>query len=221
MASVLYLHGFASGPQSSKGLFFERRFAEQGIEVDLPDLSGGDFERLTISGQLEIIDRRVRQKTPDLIIGSSLGGYLAALYAARHPGRFRALVLLAPGFGFARRWPESLGEEVVRLWRERGWTEVYHYGLQRACRLGYQLLEDGRRYEDYPEVRDPTLVIHGTRDEVVPPRWSEEFAAGRPQVTLRLLDSDHPLLDVLDAVWELVQGFIGPAVNAVNRWDCV
>jgi len=114
MASVLYLHGFASGPQSSKGIFFQQRFEARGVAFEAPDLSGGDFERLTLTGQLEIIHRQVERQAPSAVIGSSLGGYLAALYAARHPGVFRALLLLAPGFGFARRWPQSLGEEITK-----------------------------------------------------------------------------------------------------------
>ncbi len=208
MSRVLYLHGFASGPQSSKGVFFRDRFAARGVEVDLPDLSGGDFEHLTLTGQLEVVHRRVRKLQPAAMIGSSLGGYLAALYAARHPGQFRAVVLLAPGFGFARRWPPSLGEDVLRAWRERGWTEIFHYGLGRPCRLSYQLVEDGLRYEDYPDVRDPLLILHGRRDETVPAQCSEEFAAGKPNVTLRLLDSDHELLDVLEEIWEAVSHFL-------------
>ena len=208
MSPVLYLHGFASGSTTSKGVFFRQRFASRGVEVDLPDLSGGDFEHLTLTSQLDVIGGCVGRRRPAAVIGSSLGGYLGALYAARHPGECRALVLLAPGFGFARRWPESLGDEEVRLCRERGWREVYHYGLQRSCRLGYQLLEDGRRYEDYPDVRDPTLVIHGTRDDVVDPRFSQEFARGRANVTLHLIDSDHELLEALDPIWELVEVFL-------------
>jgi len=86
--------------------------------------------------------------------------------------------------------------------------EVFHYGLGRHCRLGYQLIEDGLRYEDYPEVVDPTLIIHGSRDQVVAPRYSQEFTQGRPHVTLRLLDSDHQLLDVLEPAWDLVQDFL-------------
>ncbi len=204
---VLYLHGFASGPDSAKGRFFRDRFEARGVRVDLPDLTEGDFAGLTVTGQLGVVDKLVNRQSPEVIIGSSLGGYLAALWAARHPGRAR-LVLLAPGFGFARRWPEWLGEETVRQWRENGWMEVYHYGLQRNCRLGYRLLEDGIQYEDYPDVRDPTLVIHGVRDEVVPAAWSEEFAAGKPQVRLLLLDSDHELLDVLDPIGEAVEAFV-------------
>ena len=204
---VLYLHGFASGPRSSKGLFFRDRFAAKGVPVDLPDLAAGDFEHLTLTGQLEVIDARVQALAPDVLMGSSLGGYLAALYAARHPGP-RRVVLLAPGFGFARRWPESLGAEVLREWRERGWKDVYHYGENRPARLGYELIEDGRRYEDYPDVTDPVLVLHGTRDDVVPAAWSEKFAANRPNVTLRLVDSDHEMLDVLETLWEAVWAFV-------------
>lgn len=205
---VLYLHGFASGPQSSKGIFFQERFAARGIEVLLPDLSEGDFEHLTITGQLQVIEREVERRRPSAVIGSSLGGYLAALYAARHAGAFRALVLLAPGFGFARRWPEALGEEAIRQWQESGWMNTYHYGDKRERRLHYQLLEDGARYEDYPEVTDPTLIIHGRRDETVNPNFSQEFAQGRPNARLELLDSDHQLLDVLDRIWELVEEFL-------------
>jgi len=201
---VLYLHGFASGPESSKGAFFRRRFAELGVPVDLPDLAGGDFENLTITSQLEIATRRIAELGPELVIGSSLGGYLAALYAARHPGRVPRLALLAPGFGFGRLWPASLGEEQLRLYRQRGWMEVWHYSRKQTCRLSYRLVEDSRRYEDFPEVRDPTLLVHGTRDQVVNPALSQDFARDRPNIALHLLDSDHQLVDVLEGIWDLV-----------------
>jgi len=204
---VLYLHGFASGAGSSKGQFFREKLAALGVRVDQPELDGGDFENLTLTGQLEVVDRSVQAQPPEVIVGSSLGGYVAALYAARHPGRFR-LVLLAPGFGFARRWPQRLGEETVRLWRERGWMEVFHYSQGRNRRISYRLLEDGVGYEEYPVVSDLTLILHGVRDDVVPARWSEEFATGRPNVRLVLLDSDHQMLDVLDQVWEATKRFV-------------
>ena len=63
---------------------------------------------------------------PISLIGSSMGGYLAALYAARHPEVARA-VLLAPAFGFARRWAERLGPARVEEWRRTGAMYVYHY----------------------------------------------------------------------------------------------
>src|SRR5690242_18341270 len=107
MTRILYLHGFASGPRSSKARYFHERLTKAGARVEVPDLAAGDFERLTITGQLGVI-ARLAAGEPVSLIGSSLGGYLAALYAARHP-EVRRVVLLAPGFAFARRWPEWLG----------------------------------------------------------------------------------------------------------------
>ena len=46
--NLIYLHGFASGPQSTKAQFFRRRFEELGIAMQIPDLSEGNFEGLTI-----------------------------------------------------------------------------------------------------------------------------------------------------------------------------
>ena len=58
-------------------------------------------------------------------------------------------------------------------------------------------MADAERYEDYPDICQPALVFHGSRDDVVPARYSVEFAATRPHVTLEILDSGHELLDVL------------------------
>ena len=72
---LIYLHGFASGPMSSKAQFFRRRFEELGIEMRIPDLSEGNFEQLTISGQLRVI---VRYRTPSGQAQFVLTTYLSA-----------------------------------------------------------------------------------------------------------------------------------------------
>ena len=136
-----------------------------------------------------------------------MGGYLAALHAARHPEVCR-LILLAPAFGFARRWAEHLGAEQLAQWRTTGTMDVFHYGQNRNCRLSYTLLEDGARYEDYPDFRQPALIFHGAHDDVVPARYSQEFAAAHPNVTLEVVDSGHELLNVLDDIAPNVERFL-------------
>jgi predicted esterase YcpF (UPF0227 family) len=106
MSRIVYLHGFASGPSSKKARFFRERFAELGIGLEVPDLAEGKFEQLTITGQLQVIERTCRGEAVSLI-GSSMGGYLAALYAAGH-AEVERLVLMAPAFSFPTRWPETL-----------------------------------------------------------------------------------------------------------------
>ncbi|MBI4876942.1 MAG: alpha/beta fold hydrolase [Acidobacteria bacterium] len=207
--TILYLHGFGSGPSSQKARYFAQQASRLGWEMGAPDLTEGDFEKLTLTRQLAVIERAAGGR-PVHLIGSSLGGYLAALYAARHP-QVRKAVLLAPAFGFARRWPEQLGAARLEEWRRNGWMSVFHHGEQRMLPLGFQLVEDGLRYEDFPEVRQPVLLIHGTRDDVVTPDWSRQFASARPNVELELVDSDHQLLDRLDWVWERTRRFLAGA----------
>ncbi|MGH9660493.1 MAG: alpha/beta hydrolase [Bryobacteraceae bacterium] len=200
---IVYLHGFASGPASRKAMYFRDRFAGHGIDLATPDLCPGNFEDLTITSQLAAVE----QAAPEILIGSSLGGYLAALYAARHP-EVGKVVLMAPAFAFTKRWPETLGAERVAAWRATGWLDVFHYGAGAMRRLGYQLIEDGARYEDFPDVRQPALILHGREDPVVPARYSEEFASGRPSARLVLFDSGHELTDVLEPMWAEIRSFL-------------
>jgi len=205
---VVYLHGFASSPQSSKAQFFRRKFAEAGVRMEIPRLDEGRFEHLTISGQLGVMDRAVGGQ-PAALMGSSLGGYLAALYASRHPEEIERLVLLAPAFQFPRRWRERYSDQDWERWQQEGSTPVFHYGEGRERRLGYQFVEDAAQYEEEPCFSQPALILHGTRDNVVPAAISTAYAAARPGVRLILLESGHELTDVLDRMWLEVADFLG------------
>jgi pimeloyl-ACP methyl ester carboxylesterase len=207
---IAYLHGFASGPSSSKGQFFRARLAEAGRELLLPDLTGGDFPRMTITREVEVLTRiaNTYASRPLMLIGSSLGGYVASLYAARRPDRVARLVLLAPAFAFGERFSASFAPAELRAWRQRGWIEVYHYGEKAHRRLAIDILDDASRYEAIPDVRVPTLVFHGQHDAVVDPALSAAFAAPRPNVERIVLDSDHELRDVLEPMWERVRQFL-------------
>src|SRR5580658_8950029 len=101
MSRFVYLHGFASSPGSRKARFFEERVRELGSGLEIPDLAQGNCRNLTLTAQLNVIAQIGRDQRTSLI-GSSMGGYVAALYAAQHP-EVDKLVLLAPAFSFASR----------------------------------------------------------------------------------------------------------------------
>ena len=203
----IYLHGFASSPGSKKARYFQERVP--GLIV--PDLAGDDFEHLTITGQLEVL-QRVANGRPASLIGSSMGGYLAALYGARHP-EVERLVLLAPAFAFAKRWAERVGPAQMEDWRRTGFMEVFHYGDGRNRQLGYPLLEDAQRYEDFPALTQPTLIFHGAVDDVVPVELSRRFAESRPNVRLQVMESGHELLNVLDEIGAEARAFLGSGLT--------
>ena len=211
MTRIVYLHGFASSPQSSKAQFFARKFAASGISMEIPQLDEGRFEELTISGQLAVIERAVGDQ-PAILIGSSLGGYLSALYASRQAHRQRSqiekLVLLAPAFQFPRRWRERYSDQDWERWKREGSTPVFHYGDGRERRLGYRFVEDAGQYEDEPEFHQPALILHGVRDSVVPAGISRVYAARRPNTRLVLFESGHELTDVLEPMWLEILSFL-------------
>ena len=206
MSRFVYLHGFASSPGSRKARFFEERFRELGIGLEIPELAEGDFRDLTLTGQLKVIER-VCGGEPVSLIGSSMGGYLAALYAARH-AEVQKLVLLAPAFSFASRWPETLGAPAMEQWKRTNALEVFHYAQNRVAKLGYQLIEDAQQYEAYPEFTQPALIFQGRQDTIVLPGYAVAFAGAHSNAKLMLLDSDHDLVNVLDEMWRETEKFL-------------
>ena len=207
MTRVVYLHGFASSPASTKSQFFLRRFAEIGVPFVIPPLDRGDFEKLTVTGQLDVIDQAVRGESVTLM-GSSLGGYLAALYASRHKNVER-LVLLAPAFQFPSRWRKRFSMDEFAEWKRTGVRPFFHYAYIEDRPLGYQFVADAVEYEDEPDFSQPVLILHGARDEVVPVEVSEQFAAGHPNAILKVVPSGHELTDVLERLWTETAMFLG------------
>ena len=213
MRRVVYLHGFASSPRSSKAQFFKNKLTAEGFEVDIPRLDRGDFRSLTITNQLAAVDQTVGS-SPAILFGSSLGGYLAALYASRHPDTITALVLLAPAFQFPSRWRERYTPEELEKWKRDGSVPVYHYGENRELELGYHLMEDSERYEGEPNFRQPALIFHGTRDTVVPLSVSEALLSTHKNVQLEVFETGHELTDVMEPMWKSTREFLA-------KLDCV
>jgi predicted esterase YcpF (UPF0227 family) len=202
----LYLHGFASSPGSSKARLFARRFADAGVELRVPALDEGDFAHLTVGRQRALIERLMRgAPSPRVIIGSSLGGYLAALHAATHP--VDALVLMAPAIDFASRLEKRLGADFIR-WRDTGWAEVDHYGTGRRERLSFELIREAAQHEPHPQVDAPVFVLQGRRDDVVPLATVEAWVAQQPRARLLVYDSGHELTDVIDPILHETMAFL-------------
>ena len=212
---MVYLHGFASSPQSSKARFFAGRFGEAGIAFEAPQLDGGDFLNLTISGQLRVVGNAVSSQVEKLapgealvLMGSSLGGYLAALYAEQHPKSVDRLVLIAPAFEFLQGWRTRLSAVEIEQWRCAGSIPIYHYGSQTEQRLGYQFLEDAAQYEAVPDFQQRALILHGTEDTVVPCQISRDFTSEHANARLTLFKSGHELTDVLGGLWREASAFL-------------
>ena len=204
----LYLHGFASGPQSTKAHYLCERLEALGIEVQRPDLNQGDFFTLTITRQIQQCEALLSSASPWILIGSSLGGLTAAWLGQRNP-QVQQLVLLAPAFNFLAHWQQQLGQEPLQQWRSSGSTEVYHYAEQQMMSLSYEFWEDAGQYDEAALIRAvPTLILHGVADETIPVAASRAYVAQRNWCRLVELQSNHALGDVLPQLWDEISKFL-------------
>jgi pimeloyl-ACP methyl ester carboxylesterase len=207
---ILYLHGFASGPGSAKAVDLARRFAAGGERLEIADLTPGPdgFERSTPTSMLAIVGGLLAPApAPHALVGSSLGGWLSALTAARVPAVER-LVLLAPAFNLVERWLGRLGPEQVAAWKRDG-LEVDHHATGTRRRIGHDFIQDAGRYPAYPVVTVPTLVIAGRQDETVPLADIERFVERTPSARLVVLDDGHGLERSYPRIFEEASAFLG------------
>lgn len=215
--SVIYLHGFGSGPQSAKATFFRQRLDQIGIPLQVPDLNQDQFSQLTLTRQIQQVCKQLAESAyPSVtLIGSSLGGVVAAWVAERQACVER-LILLAPAFGFLGHWLPRLGAEAVETWQRTGLLPVFHYGEGRPLPLEYKFVTDAQNYPDGLLRRPvPTLILHGIRDETIPIQASRDYVAHRPWAQLIPLESDHALTDVLEPIWQATCHFCGWAAPSL------
>lgn len=196
MPVFIYLHGFASSPNSSKAKVFKSKFDSLNTPIEIPALDGGNFQNLTITRQLDIIFE-VMGKYPGeqfAVIGSSMGGYLAALTANLRP-QVKAIYLMAPGFNFLKRWKKKweTGDEMNSPSAKS--LKVFHYGMNKYTDLDSLLFEDAEKWEKIHLDREiPTRLVHGIHDDTVPISESRTHADKIKSASLMELDSDHGLL---------------------------
>jgi pimeloyl-ACP methyl ester carboxylesterase len=201
---VVYLHGFASSPASSKAQRFARELAALGVGYSCPDLNEPSFETMTVTRMLDQTRAIVEQADgPVALVGSSLGAFVAVHAADRdRTGKIDRLVLLAPALDFGGNRLRQLGEHGIAEWRERGRLSVFHYAHNQPRDVSFALYEDAARYDAITlTLTQPALVFQGRNDASVDPVMVEQWARARPNVTLRLLDDDHQLAGSVDLIW--------------------
>lgn len=210
-STVFYLHGFASSAQSTKAAFFSERFRERGVPFVCPDFNAPAFETLTMTRMLAQLEEAIGTGGPPVtLMGSSLGGTLAILAAARLGARVDRLVLLAPAVMFAKAEHHLLPPERVGEWQRSGDMAFFHYGYGEERRLRYSFYEDSLRYDAFSaNVPQPVMIFQGLHDTSVDYRTIEAFARTRPNVSLSLLDDDHQLIASLPRIWPDVEAFLG------------
>jgi pimeloyl-ACP methyl ester carboxylesterase len=204
---VVFCGGFASDMTGTKAIALDdhcRRTGRAFVRFDYfgHGASAGEFAAGTISRWAEdavaVIDRLT--EGPQILVGSSMGGWIVLLAALARPDRVAALVGIAPAPDFTEdlMWAE-FDEPVRRTLLSDG---VYHQPSEYSdtpYTISYRLIEDGRRnllLRAPIPLDQPLRILQGMRDPDVPwqhaLRVAEAYAG--TDVTLTLIkDGDHRL----------------------------
>jgi len=209
-APVVWLGGFCSDMRATKANALAQWAAETGrafLRFDYAGHgeSGSDFGRWTLSHWLEdalaVVTARCKQ--PPILVGSSMGGWIALLAARRLLGTPLApagMVLIAPAVDFSEElmWaqmPEPIRQTILN---EGVWHRPSEYAPE-PTPITRALIEDGRRHLMFGgEIKTgcPVHILQGMRDPDVPWRHAlrlVEHLTGDPVVLTLVKDGDHRL----------------------------
>jgi len=211
-AGLVWLGGFRSNMRGEKASYVERAAAAAGRACLRFDYSGhgeseGAFERSTIGMWLEESLEAFRALTegPQILVGSSMGGWLALLVAralaeSGEGARLAGLVLIAPAVDMTEKliFERMTRKARTELDKNGVWLRASPYEAE-PHPIRREFIEEGRSHLLFgATIRShcPVHILQGMRDEAVPWRHAlalVEHMHGDP-VTLTLIkDGDHRL----------------------------
>ena len=165
--------------------------------------SEGGFEdgSITIWKQNTIdIVKNVSGGTPQILVGSSLGGWLAILAALELKSLVNGIVGIAAAPDFTNDMQNALDASSVKALNSIGYLKLDRYGQQ--IKITKKLLEDGQKNlvlnQEAIDIDCKAVFLHGMSDNIVHYKKSIEcakkIASKDVEVTL-LKDADHNMKD--------------------------
>jgi len=222
---TVFLSGFKSDMTGAKASALDEFCHARGLGFLRFDYSGhgassGDFRDGTISGwfadALAAFDRLT--EGPQILVGSSMGGWIMLLVALARPERIKGLIGLAPAPDFTETliWWNLSDEERTRLLADGKLEQPSEYSEEPYV-ITKALIEDGRKHlllNGRIGVEAPVRLLHGLNDRDVPHAVSLRLQTKlkSENVVLNLIkDGDHrlsrpqDLARLCDTVEELLQ----------------
>jgi len=204
---VVFLHGLLSDMQGTKALALEgwsRRTGRAFLRFDTfgHGQSSGDFVQGTIGRWAEdtvaVLDALT--EGPQVLVGSSMGGWTMLLAALQRPQRIRALLGIAPAPDFSEdlMWA-NFTEAQKRLILEDGVLEEPNAYSELPYRISKTFIEEARSHlllRGPIELDCPVRILQGMQDQDIPWRrallLAEKLTSMDVEVTL-VKSGDHRL----------------------------
>ena len=201
---IIFIHGLNSDMNGAKALTVERYARKNNLNFIRFDCRGhgrseGKFEEFTISDWkkdlLDIIDNIA--KGPQILIGSSMGGWLMMLAAKARPQRIKGMIGLAAAPDFGKDLYNNLNKKNKREITSKGITKYTSYGFSYYLTKKFFIEAEKNRILKKPlYFTKPLVLIHGLKDNVVKedvPRKILKKITGKNVNIIYLKESDHRL----------------------------
>jgi pimeloyl-ACP methyl ester carboxylesterase len=202
--SYVFLHGLGSVRTGQKSESLREHARSQGRAFMRFDLRGhgdstGQLGRVPVSELISDTIRVLEHHGPAILVGSSLGGLVGAHVAAERPDLVHQLAMLAPAFGLMPELSQRVDEDGCLMTGEGIKFYVEPDVIKDAEQLDERSLPS--------RIQVPTLLVHGTADDVIPQIVSEMFfeAMTSEQKQLWIVpDGDHRLNQVATDIWQRI-----------------
>lgn len=185
---VVWLGGFRSDMLGTKAEFLDQWAQRQGRAYLRFDYSGhgesdGKFEDGCIGAWAEdamaVFDALT--EGPQILVGSSMGGWIATLLARARPERIAGIVFIAPAPDFTEKlmWPSFSQKERDAIWRDGRLEQPSDYSDEPEI-ITRRLIEDGRKnlvMSGTIAITCPVRILQGMKDDAVPYTHALDFAA--------------------------------------------
>ena len=206
---IIFIHGLNSDMNGGKALEIEQYAKKNKLNFIRFDCRGhgsseGKFEDFTISDWrkdlLDIIDNVA--KGPQILIGSSMGGWLMMLAAKARPQRIKGLIGLAAAPDFGKDLYNGLNKKNKKEISTKGITKYTSYGFSYYLTKKFFIEAEKNRVLKKPfRFSKPMVLIHGLKDNVVKedvPRKILKKVTGKNVNIIYLKESDHRLSSLTD-----------------------
>ena len=206
---IIFIHGLNSDMNGGKALAIEQYAKKNKLNFIRFDCRGhgsseGKFEDFTISDWrkdlLDIIDNVA--KGPQVLIGSSMGGWLMMLAAKARPQRIKGLIGLAAAPDFGKDLYKVLNKKNKKEISTKGITKYTSYGFSYYLTKKFFIEAEKNRVLKKPfRFSKPMVLIHGLKDNVVKedvPRKILKKVTGKNVNIIYLKESDHRLSSLTD-----------------------
>lgn len=204
---MFFLPGFRSDMLATKAQALQDHCIAKGIAYTSLDYfahgqSEGDFSEFTLSHALRDVLTILEHVTkgPQIVIGSSMGGWLMMLTAMHHAERVSGLIGIAPAPDFTERLMfERFTDAQHEAFRNEGVIYVPSEYSVEEYPITDRFIKDGRGHmilDDMIRIEKPVHLIHGQADNDVPWQFSlkaaEKMLGGEVVISL-IKDGDHRL----------------------------